>query len=68
MLLLLVGVLVHGRTVMGARRWLDLGPVHLQPSELAKLAVLLVLARHFHERPPPKEGYGIFAAAAARSR
>jgi rod shape determining protein RodA len=58
-LLLLVGVVVHGRTVMGARRWLDLGPVHLQPSELAKLAVLLVLARLFHERPPPKEGYGI---------
>lgn len=56
-LLLLLAVMLKGRTVMGARRWLDLGPLHLQPSELAKLAVLLVLARLFHERPPPKGGY-----------
>ncbi len=48
-LVLLVGVLVRGRTVMGARRWLDLGPVHMQPSELAKIAVILALARYFHE-------------------
>ncbi|MHB8418210.1 MAG: rod shape-determining protein RodA [Myxococcales bacterium] len=58
-LLLLVAVMLKGRTVMGARRWLDLGPLHLQPSELAKLSVLLLLARLFHERPPPKEGYGL---------
>ncbi len=55
-ILLLLAVAVHGRTIMGARRWLDVGPVHLQPSELAKLAVLLVLARHFHESPPPRRG------------
>ncbi|HUB09980.1 MAG TPA: rod shape-determining protein RodA [Myxococcales bacterium] len=58
-LLLLLAVMLKGRTVLGARRWLDLGPVHLQPSELAKLTVLLVLARLFHERPPPKGGYGL---------
>ncbi len=53
---LLVFVARYGRTVMGARRWLDLGPLHIQPSELAKLAVLVVLARHFDEHPPPKGG------------
>ncbi len=58
-LLLLLGVILKGRTVMGARRWLDLGPLHLQPSELAKLAVVLVLSWLFHERPPPKGGYGV---------
>ncbi|MHB1843510.1 MAG: rod shape-determining protein RodA [Deltaproteobacteria bacterium] len=58
-LLLLVAVAVHGRTVLGARRWLDLGPLHLQPSELAKLAVLFVLAKRFHEAPPGKEGYSL---------
>jgi rod shape determining protein RodA len=44
---LLVAVLVKGRVVMGARRWLYAGPVNFQPSELAKIAVILVLARWF---------------------
>src|SRR5947208_1666239 len=35
-LLTLVLVLWKGRVVMGARRWLSVGPVGLQPSELAK--------------------------------
>jgi rod shape determining protein RodA len=59
-LLLLVAVLVKGRYVMGARRWLTLGPVNFQPSELAKIAVALALARWFHERPARGAGgYGL---------
>lgn len=50
-IVLLVGVMVGGKLVSGSRRWLALGPVTLQPSELAKLAVILVLARYFHHRP-----------------
>jgi rod shape determining protein RodA len=46
-LLLLVLVLVMGTSAMGARRWLDLGPLHFQPSELAKVATVLLLARRF---------------------
>ena len=46
--LLLLVVLVKGRLVMGARRWLTFGPANLQPSELAKIAVILALARYFH--------------------
>lgn len=46
---LLIAVLVHGRVVMGARRWIGLGPVNLQPSEVAKLAMVLALARWFAE-------------------
>ncbi len=46
-LLLLVAVLVAGTTRMGARRWIELGPIQFQPSELAKLATTFVLARYF---------------------
>ncbi|RMG65520.1 MAG: rod shape-determining protein RodA [Calditrichaeota bacterium] len=44
--LLLGAVLVIGSTGMGATRWLKIGPLRLQPSELAKLATLLALARY----------------------
>jgi cell division protein FtsW (lipid II flippase) len=44
---LLVLVLVIGVPIKGAQRWLDLGPFNMQPSELAKLAIMLVVARYF---------------------
>lgn len=47
---LLVAVLFVGKLVGGSRRWLALGPFTLQPSELAKIAVILVLARFFARR------------------
>ena len=37
---------------LGARRWIDLGGFNFQPSELAKLAVILVLARFFSAHRP----------------
>jgi rod shape determining protein RodA len=59
-ILLLVAVLWKGRHAMGARRWLTLGPVNFQPSELAKIAVAMALARWFHERPAHgAQGYGL---------
>ena len=45
---LLVIVEVMGHTGMGAQRWIDLGVMKLQPSELMKLAVVMALARYFH--------------------
>jgi cell division protein FtsI/penicillin-binding protein 2/cell division protein FtsW (lipid II flippase) len=41
---MLAVVELAGVTAYGAQRWLDLGPVSLQPSELAKLGLMLVLA------------------------
>ncbi|MBI5137226.1 MAG: rod shape-determining protein RodA [Nitrospirae bacterium] len=49
-LALLVLVESLGRVGMGAQRWVDVGGVSLQPSELAKLSVTLMLARYFPER------------------
>ena len=46
-MLLLVWVLIFGKLAGGSRRWIVLGPVSLQPSELAKLAIILALAKYF---------------------
>jgi rod shape determining protein RodA len=48
-LLLLVYVLFFGAVRGGSRRWIDLGVVNLQPSEFAKAALALVLAKYFGE-------------------
>jgi rod shape determining protein RodA len=48
-LALLLGVLLLGQTKFGARRWLDLGFLHLQVSELAKLIIIVTLARYLSE-------------------
>ena len=45
---LLAGVELLGAAVMGAQRWIDLGAIQLQPSELMKIALVLALARYFH--------------------
>ncbi|MBW3605494.1 MAG: rod shape-determining protein RodA [Actinobacteria bacterium] len=52
-LVLLGLVLVVGSPVNGARAWLHLGPVQFQPSELAKVAVLMLLALLTQERREP---------------
>lgn len=49
-------VLVAGHTAGGSQRWIDLGPLHLQPSEVAKLALIVALAKYFHHHRAP-EGY-----------
>ena len=46
-LLLLVAVMLFGVTQKGATRWLDLGPINVQPSEMMKLAMPLMLAWYF---------------------
>ncbi len=47
-LAMLLIVEIKGHVGMGAQRWIDLGFMQLQPSELMKIAVVLALARHFH--------------------
>ena len=46
-LIMIVMVTFVGHTGMGAQRWLNLGFIHIQPSELIKIALVLALARYF---------------------
>ncbi len=50
-LLALIGVEALGAVSGGSRRWLDTGVLRLQPSEFMKLAIVLALARYFHNLP-----------------
>lgn len=50
MMLALVSVLVFGESMYGAKRWIDLGFFQFQPSELAKLVLIIVLAKYLSDR------------------
>ncbi len=54
--LFLIAVEVRGAVGMGAQRWIDLGVIQIQPSELMKIAVVLVLARYFSALSPEEIG------------
>jgi len=49
-LLLLIAVALFGDVSKGARRWLNLGVTRIQPSEIMKIAMPLMLAWYFHQR------------------
>jgi len=47
-LVLLVGVELFGDSAKGAQRWLEIGPLRFQPSEVMKIGIVLALARFYH--------------------
>lgn len=58
-LLLLISVFFIGSSFSGAKRWISLGFFTLQPSEFAKLALIIMLARHFNEKLIHDRGMGL---------
>jgi len=62
-ILLLVAVLIVGHIGKGASRWLNLGIIRFQPSEMMKLAIPMFLAWHFHRIHLPLSLKTIFFAA-----
>lgn len=46
---MLVAVELFGKVAMGAQRWLELGPIQIQPSEFMKIALAMALARYYHD-------------------
>ncbi len=51
---LCVGVLAVGSRINGARRWVDVGPLAFQPSEFAKLALVVWVAAYLSRRAAPR--------------
>lgn len=64
--LLLVAVIFLGTTALGAQRWISIGGLNMQPSEFAKLGVIVTLAASLHERSASqmREVFKILAIAA----
>jgi rod shape determining protein RodA len=62
-LLGLIAVEIVGEISMGAQRWLDLGLVQLQPSEVMKIALVLALARYFHSAYLEEVGRPLYLSA-----
>ena len=49
-LILLILVTLKGRHALGATRWLSIGPINFQPSEVTKMCLILTLARYYSKR------------------
>lgn len=59
-MILLAAIPVFGKVVYGARRWLPLGFMNLQPSEVAKIAILIMGARFLSRSREPLGWKGLF--------
>jgi len=62
--LMLVAVLLFGEVGKGAQRWLNLGVIRFQPSELVKLAVPLMIAWYLADKKLPPNWRNLLVAAA----
>jgi cell division protein FtsW len=58
-LTLCAAVLVVGERINGARRWIGVGPAAFQPSEIAKLALVVWCAAYLARKPPPRTLKGL---------
>src|SRR5689334_11568085 len=54
-LALLAGVLLFGKMVGGGRRWFELGPFHIQPSELMQLLTIIAMGKYMNDAPALEE-------------
>ena len=52
--ILLIGVELFGAVGMGAQRWIEIGSFRLQPSELMKITLVMMLAAYYDWLPPKK--------------
>ena len=63
--ILLLGVEFFGTVRMGAQRWLEIGPLRLQPSEMAKITVIMMMAAYYDWLDIRKTSHPLWVALAA---
>ncbi len=61
-ILMLMAVEVFGEVGMGAQRWIDLGFIRLQPSEMTKIALVMILAAYYDWLPANRVSRPLFVA------
>ncbi|PTV95525.1 cell elongation-specific peptidoglycan biosynthesis regulator RodA [Rhodobacter aestuarii] len=61
-LLLLLAVEFFGAIGMGAQRWLEIGPLRIQPSELMKISIVMLLAAYYDWLPVEKVSHPLWVA------
>jgi rod shape determining protein RodA len=59
-LMLLIGVEFFGAVGMGAQRWIDLGVIRLQPSEMTKITLVMFLAAYYDWLPAKKTSHPLW--------
>jgi rod shape determining protein RodA len=62
-IILLIIVLITGHIGKGAQRWINMGIIHFQPTELMKLAIPMQLSWYYHKRHLPISFNAVFAAS-----
>ncbi len=59
-IILLILVLIIGKRIGGAQRWLDLGFMNFQVSEMTKVSIILFIAHRLNMKPTLEDGYNLF--------
>jgi len=59
-IILLILVLIIGKKIGGSQRWLDLGFMNFQVSELTKISLILFIAYRLNMKPTLEDGYNLF--------
>lgn len=63
--ILLLGVEFFGTVRMGAQRWLEIGPLRIQPSEMAKITVIMMMAAYYDWLDVKKTSHPLWVGLAA---
>jgi len=59
-IILLIMVFLFGKTAMGAKRWLSLGIIQMQPAELMKIALIFILSKYYSDKKEVYTSWSIF--------